>query len=144
MEEYDVSNAALYGGHVDQNGNDDDEDDNTQQAASDMAEAITAQAEAASSTNEDYRKARDSELLEVRTRQLKALQQDYLRLHEHTLQQAHYFAESNQRRQEELERTEASLESMRKQLADMRGQACLLYTSPSPRDGLLSRMPSSA
>ena len=26
----------------------------------------------------------------------------------------------------------------------MKGQACLLYTSPSPRDGLLSRMPSSA
>ena len=25
-----------------------------------------------------------------------------------------------------------------------RGTACLLYTSPSPRDGLLSRMPSSA
>ena len=25
-----------------------------------------------------------------------------------------------------------------------RGEACLLYTSPSPRDGLLSRMPSSA
>ena len=25
-----------------------------------------------------------------------------------------------------------------------RGKACLLYTSPSPRDGLLSRMPSSA
>ena len=25
-----------------------------------------------------------------------------------------------------------------------KGQACLLYTSPSPRDGLLSRMPSSA
>ena len=25
-----------------------------------------------------------------------------------------------------------------------RDQACLLYTSPSPRDGLLSRMPSSA
>ena len=24
------------------------------------------------------------------------------------------------------------------------GSACLLYTSPSPRDGLLSRMPSSA
>ena len=24
------------------------------------------------------------------------------------------------------------------------GDACLLYTSPSPRDGLLSRMPSSA
>ena len=26
----------------------------------------------------------------------------------------------------------------------VRGMACLLYTSPSPRDGLLSRMPSSA
>ena len=26
----------------------------------------------------------------------------------------------------------------------LKGLACLLYTSPSPRDGLLSRMPSSA
>ena len=25
-----------------------------------------------------------------------------------------------------------------------KGKTCLLYTSPSPRDGLLSRMPSSA
>ena len=32
-----------------------------------------------------------------------------------------------------------------RQLAtDTRSTACLLYTSPSPRDGLLSRMPSSA
>ena len=29
-------------------------------------------------------------------------------------------------------------------LRDRVGKACLLYTSPSPRDGLLSRMPSSA
>ena len=29
-------------------------------------------------------------------------------------------------------------------LGDHRVRACLLYTSPSPRDGLLSRMPSSA
>ena len=29
-------------------------------------------------------------------------------------------------------------------LALMRVSRCLLYTSPSPRDGLLSRMPSSA
>ena len=29
-------------------------------------------------------------------------------------------------------------------LASNLAQACLLYTSPSPRDGLLSRMPSSA
>ena len=27
---------------------------------------------------------------------------------------------------------------------DRKGANCLLYTSPSPRDGLLSRMPSSA
>ena len=27
---------------------------------------------------------------------------------------------------------------------DMNEERCLLYTSPSPRDGLLSRMPSSA
>ena len=31
-----------------------------------------------------------------------------------------------------------------RQLFDVLGMACLLYTSPSPRDGLLSRMPSSA
>ena len=31
-----------------------------------------------------------------------------------------------------------------KALPSVRCQACLLYTSPSPRDGLLSRMPSSA
>ena len=30
------------------------------------------------------------------------------------------------------------------QLALLRDDLCLLYTSPSPRDGLLSRMPSSA
>ena len=29
-------------------------------------------------------------------------------------------------------------------LSDVLASACLLYTSPSPRDGLLSRMPSSA
>ena len=30
------------------------------------------------------------------------------------------------------------------QITPFRGGTCLLYTSPSPRDGLLSRMPSSA
>ena len=29
-------------------------------------------------------------------------------------------------------------------IAGLLGLSCLLYTSPSPRDGLLSRMPSSA
>ena len=33
---------------------------------------------------------------------------------------------------------------MNKQVMKMRDGNCLLYTSPSPRDGLLSRMPSSA
>ena len=31
-----------------------------------------------------------------------------------------------------------------KEYAKANGYSCLLYTSPSPRDGLLSRMPSSA
>ena len=31
-----------------------------------------------------------------------------------------------------------------RRLANDNGKTCLLYTSPSPRDGLLSRMPSSA
>ena len=30
------------------------------------------------------------------------------------------------------------------ELVEVRTKLCLLYTSPSPRDGLLSRMPSSA
>ena len=30
------------------------------------------------------------------------------------------------------------------ELVNEEGEPCLLYTSPSPRDGLLSRMPSSA
>ena len=35
-------------------------------------------------------------------------------------------------------------EDLRDKAAQDAAQACLLYTSPSPRDGLLSRMPSSA
>src|SRR5665647_2611476 len=36
------------------------------------------------------------------------------------------------------------LEDMLSNTRVLEGQDCLLYTSPSPRDGLLSRMPSSA
>ena len=36
------------------------------------------------------------------------------------------------------------LEGGRKVFRERWPEACLLYTSPSPRDGLLSRMPSSA
>ena len=35
-------------------------------------------------------------------------------------------------------------ESLHKAVPDAHVKGCLLYTSPSPRDGLLSRMPSSA
>ena len=35
------------------------------------------------------------------------------------------------------------LASLKKEIGDL-NKVCLLYTSPSPRDGLLSRMPSSA
>ena len=31
-----------------------------------------------------------------------------------------------------------------KYIGELKEESCLLYTSPSPRDGLLSRMPSSA
>ena len=37
-----------------------------------------------------------------------------------------------------------ALRMLGKQLFDDLFELCLLYTSPSPRDGLLSRMPSSA
>ena len=36
------------------------------------------------------------------------------------------------------------LNGRHEQIEDEGGYSCLLYTSPSPRDGLLSRMPSSA
>ena len=35
-------------------------------------------------------------------------------------------------------------EALQRELGERLGRVCLLYTSPSPRDGLLSRMPSSA
>ena len=41
-------------------------------------------------------------------------------------------------------RATSAFEQWRKVPAPIRGDLCLLYTSPSPRDGLLSRMPSSA
>ena len=38
----------------------------------------------------------------------------------------------------------ASVGTIRQDVFDIENRTCLLYTSPSPRDGLLSRMPSSA
>ena len=43
-----------------------------------------------------------------------------------------------------LEGIEESLTALAIDRNDKRAYNCLLYTSPSPRDGLLSRMPSSA
>ena len=40
--------------------------------------------------------------------------------------------------------TEMALTGIRDEALDPNSMTCLLYTSPSPRDGLLSRMPSSA
>ena len=45
---------------------------------------------------------------------------------------------------ERLARARALNEQKRKVSSNAERRACLLYTSPSPRDGLLSRMPSSA
>ena len=39
---------------------------------------------------------------------------------------------------------EVELQAGEQAVSNARDKACLLYTSPSPRDGLLSRMPSSA
>ena len=39
---------------------------------------------------------------------------------------------------------DSPVSTMRKKLGVVPESTCLLYTSPSPRDGLLSRMPSSA
>ena len=39
---------------------------------------------------------------------------------------------------------ESVAQAQGERIFEMRTYTCLLYTSPSPRDGLLSRMPSSA
>ena len=46
--------------------------------------------------------------------------------------------------QQGLSNEEYLLEILRAEAESRDKKACLLYTSPSPRDGLLSRMPSSA
>ena len=46
--------------------------------------------------------------------------------------------------QENKAKVHAEQKEMREDVKDFVANCCLLYTSPSPRDGLLSRMPSSA
>ena len=50
----------------------------------------------------------------------------------------------SQRAIDELRQLEPSIEARVVDSTDEESISCLLYTSPSPRDGLLSRMPSSA
>ena len=60
---------------------------------------------------------------------------------------AHYFkakAKTLRQRPKCLEAKAIGFEAEAKILASRPVCSCLLYTSPSPRDGLLSRMPSSA
>ena len=52
--------------------------------------------------------------------------------------------EENNETIENLKRENQSLEVEKIQISNDLSKCCLLYTSPSPRDGLLSRMPSSA
>ena len=54
-------------------------------------------------------------------------------------------AEAHATQMQTLETAAAATQSsLRHELAEAQSEHCLLYTSPSPRDGLLSRMPSSA
>ena len=59
------------------------------------------------------------------------------------------FAYNKWQERQALKRLEASMregvgDALLGEATPARRGACLLYTSPSPRDGLLSRMPSSA
>ena len=54
------------------------------------------------------------------------------------------FSIYNRPSQEEMERAQRYQDSIQTVAQLEQAKRCLLYTSPSPRDGLLSRMPSSA
>lgn len=97
-------------------------DDEATSAAAFYGDAATAAA-AASAPNAAYNAAHMASLLEVRTRQLRALQQDYLRLHEHTLQQAQLNAEQQNAAELKVQRAEAEREKMREQLQAFRSRA---------------------
>ena len=58
------------------------------------------------------------------------------------MKEAEYSAEWKQNKRSYLMGVADALYHM--ELATVMEHSCLLYTSPSPRDGLLSRMPSSA
>jgi hypothetical protein len=93
---------------------DDDPADELHNAARAFGTEVSAAV--ASAPNNHYATVHESSLLEVRTRQLKALQQDYLRLHEHTLQQAQLYAEQQAFQAQAVAEAERMRDSMRMQL----------------------------
>ena len=62
--------------------------------------------------------------------------------HQATRDRAAYLAQARQRSKQQRDYFDDDDDDDEDEL--LRETACLLYTSPSPRDGLLSRMPSSA
>ena len=62
-------------------------------------------------------------LLDVRSRQLRALQQDYLQLHEHTLQAAQFYAEQAAQQQQQVETLQAQRDALADQLRHNRQAA---------------------
>ena len=116
--------AALYlqeNGHVDA-----DEDNNAQEASRaafvSFDNAATVQPHYAAPDG-SYKAAETLQLLDMRTRQLKQLQQDYLRLHEHTLQAAQWYAEQQAEQQAAIAKADAARDSMREQLNQAKGRA---------------------
>ena len=96
------------------------DDEATAAAAFHADTATAAAAGGVGYDHEAYRAAHTASLLEVRTRQLRALQQDYLRLHEHTLQQAQLHAEQQNAAHQKTHRAEVERERMREQLQSVR------------------------
>ena len=104
-------------------GADEDRKDAVEAARSAYAAFGDATALANSAPDEHYATVRDAQLLEVRTRQLKQLQQDYLRLHEHTLEAAQWYAEQQAAQQQQVAATEAARDRMKELLNEARGRA---------------------
>ena len=97
--------------------------------------------------NEEAKIKRDQyeKQLQVLSQQLKASESkvDLDRLYEEDPAEYVRAKAEQDRRKEFLETTRREQEKIRSE-KQKEHESCLLYTSPSPRDGLLSRMPSSA
>ena len=81
-----------------------------------------------------------NKLIEEKDTQLALLSDDLVLEQEHTRQLEY----TNTGFQSEIRAKDQEIVRRERENAMLRERCCLLYTSPSPRDGLLSRMPSSA